>query len=183
MKRYAIFMVLMLLAAWVALAEMMAPGLHGVLTGGGILKGAVVMSTNATQTATVDAVYEWPIYGSITNQTVSTVRYQETYAKVETLTNFCDYVTETSVTNITGSVTNVVYFDGIVTVTNNVLRPVTRYVTNTLVTTEIVGVKAVTNSLYSLTASGGYGASSDTKLIGAGGRLLIKNWPVTLFWE
>jgi len=178
------------LAAMFALADALAgakfnPGETGELSDGAIIKGVVVASTNATQTAKVKAVYSWPIWGEATDSTVTTISYTVPVDRVDTLTNWCDYATANAVTNITegGSVTNVVYYDGITVATNRVLSVVEKPVTNTVTRAVIVGRVSVTNQLYSITASGGVGSSTNRVLVGAGARLLIEDAPVTIFWE
>ena len=172
------------LAAMFALADALAgakfnPGETGELSDGAIIKGVVVASTNATQTAKVKAVYSWPIWGEATDSTVTTISYTVPVDRVDTLTNWCDYVTETYTAS--GGVTN--YYDGITVATNRVLSVVEKPVTNTVTRAVIVGRVSVTNQLYSITASGGVGSSTNRVLVGAGARLLVEDAPVTIFWE
>lgn len=172
------------LAAIFALADALAgakfnPGETGELSDGAIIKGVVVASTNATQTAKVKAVYSWPIWGEATDSTVTTNSYTVPVDRVDTLTNWCDYATKTY--TVSGSATN--YYDGITVATNRVLSVVEKPVTNTVKRAVIIGKMSVTNELYSITASGGVGSSTNRVLVGAGARLLIEDAPVTIFWE
>ena len=172
------------LAAMFALADALAgarfnPGETGELSDGAIIKGVVVASTNATQTAKVKAVYSWPIWGEATDSTVTTISYTVPVDRVDTLTNWCDYATKTY--TVSGGVTN--FYDGITIATNRVLSVVEKPVTNTVKRAVIIGRVSVTNQLYSITASGGVGSSTNRVLVGAGARLLIEDAPVTIFWE
>lgn len=172
------------LAAIFALADALAgakfnPGETGELSDGAIIKGVVVASTNATQTAKVKAVYSWPIWGEATDSTVTTISYTVPVDRVDTLTNWCDYATKTY--TVSGGGTN--YYDGITVATNRVLSAVEKPVTNTVKRAVIIGRMSVTNELYSITASGGVGSSTNRVLVGAGARLLIEDAPVTIFWE
>ena len=176
-------LMLALLVATAAIADVLQPGKSGAYTDGGIIKGVVLASTNATQTANVKAVYSWPQWGSVSRQSVETRRRVEWYDAVDVLTNWCDYATSTAYTNIVGGVTNVVYYDGITTVTNRLLRPVQEVVTNTVSERVITGYVSVTNTLYTLTATNGMATSTDRKPVGAEAELLIENAPVTIFWE
>ena len=174
-----------------AVAAMMAtlagdyiePGLGGEYSRGGIIKGVMLASTNATQQADVKAVYEFFTWGEVEVENVREHTRSELYDKVEVLTNWCDWVTSTAVTNIADSVTNIAYYAGITTVTNKALRTVTEPVTNIVRETRIVKTVAITNALYSLTASGGVGTNFTPKALGAGGRILVEKHPVTIFWE
>ena len=176
-------LILAMLAATAAIADVMQTGKTGALTEGGIIKGVVLASTNAAQTASVKAIYSWPIYGTESRQSVETRKREEWYNRVEVLTNWCDYATATAYTNIVGGVTNVVYYDGIQTVTNRLLRPVEEVITNTVTVKVVTGYVSVTNTLYSLTATNGMATSTDRKPVGAEAELLIENAPVTIFWE
>jgi len=179
MKRFAIVFAAACAAAFWSAADIYLPGLSGEITNGGIMKGAVLASTNESQTATVKAVYEWPTYGVVSSETVERRVYEQLYQKIETLTNWCAYITDKFV--VVSSSTN--YYDGIQVVTNEALRQVERYVTNTTSKVEIVGLTAITNSLYTLEASGGVGTNGTKRLVGAGAKLLIESAPVTIFWE
>lgn len=180
MKKYLITMFAAMFAALAVLAgSLFNVGETGELTDGAIIKGVVLASTNASQTATVKAVYTWPVWGEATDETVSTVKYLQLVTRVDTLTNWCDWVTETY--TVKGGVTN--YYAGITVATNEVLQTVEKPVTNTVTRAVIVGRRAVTNSLYSLTASGGIATNGTRQLVGAGAKLLIENAPVTIFWE
>jgi hypothetical protein len=174
----------MMIATAFAVADTIAgagynPGETGELTDGAVIKGVVLVSTNASATAKVKAVYDWPIWGEETRESVKTISYTVPVDKVETLTNWCDYVTENYV--VDGSTTN--FYEAVTVVTNRVLATVEKPETNRVTVAAIVGKRSVTNDLYSITASGGIGSSSEKKMVGAGGRLIISGAPVTIFWE
>jgi len=183
MKKMMILVAAFMVAVLAVAGTLLEPGLSGEFSGGAMIKGVALASTNATQTATVKAVYEWPVWGEVTEQKIRPYVVRTEVDQVETLTNWCDYVTANAVTNIAGGVTNVVYYDGITVDTNRVLRSVMKAETNTVRRAAITGRVAVTNSLYSLTASGGVATNGDVKIIGSGARLLIESAPVTVFWE
>ena len=179
------FITVVALAVWAMLgmADYLDVGISGEITGGGIIKGIVLASTNASETATISAVYSWPVYGEQTEQKVETVSYPEVVDKVETLTNWCDYVTASAVTNVSGSVTNVVYYDGINVSTSAVLQIVRVQETNTVTKIIVIDNVVVTNTLYELTADDGIATSTEKKCVGAGARLLVEDAPVTVIWE
>lgn len=176
-------LIMALLIASAAVADVLEVGKTSELTNGGIIKGAVLTSTNATQTATLKAVYSWPIYGSVTRESVERYTHDEWYDATQVLTNWCEYVTDTAWTNVVGGVTNVVYYDGIQTVTNRLLRPVEETITNSVTARVVTGYHSVTSTLYTLTAEGGTATTNGVRLVGAGAELLLEGAPITIFWE
>ena len=183
MRKTLVLVAAMFAVLWAIAGTLLGPGLAGEFSNGAIIKGVVLASTNATQTASVKAVYEWPVFGEVEEETVFPVTVRTRTTRIDTLTNWCDYATASAVTNISGSVTNVVYYDGITVATNAVISSVQVMKTNTAWRTAVVGKVAITNTLYSLTASGGVATNGETRLIGAGARLLIESAPVTIIWE
>ena len=168
------------LLAFMAWAGMLfEPGLSGEMTHGGIIGAVALVSTNAAQTATVKAVYEWPVWGTVEERTVKPVTVQERVNKVETLTNWCDWVTDTY--TVSGGKTN--YYAGITVATNEVINSFMVMETNVTRKVEVTGKVAVTNALYSLTASGGVATNGETRIVGTGARILVESAPVTIFWR
>lgn len=141
---------------------------------------AMVVSTNATQTATVKAVYEFPEYGVVEKIQNITHELRQTWIDNYTYqTNWCATNTEHYV--VIGGVTN--YYTDVSTWTNKVPVWGEVPVTNWYSKLERIGCKAVTNDLYSLTASGGVGTNTATKLIGRGAGILVTGAPVELICE
>lgn len=194
----------------IALAAIVAvnlqPGLNAPSTDGAArVEAAVLVSTNATATASVAAVYEVPTYGNVQHVTtltneVLTLTTQTVVGTNETLavtdlytisTNPTDRVTSLYevTTDAAGlSQTNYLYIaTNYFTVWTNsypvtVLTPNVVYETNTV--WELTGSKPVTNELFSLTASGGYAETNDVdRWIATPARLLLTGEPLTLIIE
>ena len=183
----------------------LAPGLSAPDVADGVrLDAAVLVSTNATATARVAAVYELPEFGTVESVTVVTNDHYVLSTNVVIGTNATLDVTGlyTLATNPTDQVTdlyNVTTNAGIVatnylyiatnywTVWTNswpvmVNRPTVSTLTNRL--TDVVGYKPITNELFSLTASGGYAeTNSINRWLVSPARLLLIGDPVTLIFR
>ena len=161
----------------------LSPGLSAPVGGdGALVEAAVLVSTNASATASVSAVYELPVYSAVESVVVITNDV------LTCVTN--DVVTREWSYNVTSNYTvDVVY--GITTtnywnyVTNSVVayepRPGT-VVTTTNVTIEATSTVAVTNDLLSISADGGFGETNGVgRCLAPGARLLLTGEPITIF--
>ena len=192
-------------AAASAAVLQLAPGLTAPgVADGARLEAAALLSTNATATATVAAVYELPVYGEV--ESVSTNSYAHYTLATNTVigTNATLAVTDiyTVSTNPTYQVTDlytVATNAGIVatnylyiatnyfTVWTNtypvmVNTPTVEVVTNRLL--DVTDTIAITNELVSLTADGGYAETNRVdRWIYPGARLLVEGEGVTLIFR
>ena len=192
-------------AAASAAVLQLAPGLTAPgVADGARLEAAALLSTNATATATVAAVYELPVYGEV--ESVSTNSYAHYTLATNTVigTNATLAVTDiyTLSTNPTYQVTDlytVATNAGIVatnylyiatnyfTVWTNtypvmVNTPTVEVVTNRLL--DVTDTIAITNELVSLTADGGYAETNRVdRWIYPGARLLVEGEGVTLIFR
>lgn len=192
-------------AAASAAVLQLAPGLTAPgVADGARLEAAALLSTNATATATVAAVYELPVYGEV--ESVSTNSYAHYTLATNTVigTNATLAVTDiyTVSTNPTYQVTDlytVATNAGIVatnylyiatnyfTVWTNtypvmVNTPTVEVVTNRLL--DVTDTIAITNELVSLTAEGGYAETNRVeRWIWPGARLLVEGEGVTLIFR
>ena len=176
-----------------------APG----IADGAKLEAAVLVSTNATATATVKAVYELPEYGTVETVTTNTADYYTLSTNTVIGTNSTLAVTDlyTLSTNPTWKVTDIYtvitnagaiatnYYNiatNYFTVWTNswpvmVNTPRTTITTNTLI--DVIGTLAITNDLLSLTASGGYAETNAiNRWLVSPSRLLVTGSPLTLIF-
>lgn len=166
-----------------AITLQLSPGLSEPVGGGGArVDAAVLVSTNASATATVQAVYELPVYGLA--DVVFTNVY-ETAGWVTNnivLTNFSASVTSNFVVSTVYGLTTTNYY----TVATNKVAAYVPIPGAPVITTNhvwaVTSTVAVTNSLFSLTASGGFAETNDVKrCLAPGARLLLTGAPVTIF--
>ena len=176
-----------------------APG----IADGAKLEAAVLVTTNATATATVKAVYELPVYGTVETVTTNTADYYTLSTNTVVGTNSTLAVTDlyTLSTNPTWKVTDIYTVatnSGTVatnyyTVATNyftvwtnswpvmVNTPRTTITTNTLI--DVIGMVAITNDLLSITASGGYAETNAVnRWLVSPARLLVTGSPLTLIF-
>ena len=192
-----------LIALAAIVAANLEPGLNAPATDGAArLDAAVLVSTNASATASVAAVYELPVYGwaeSVavvtndyltlsTNVVVGTNRTDETTGLYTLATNPTDRVTSlyTVTTNAAGiAATNYLY------IATNYFRVWTnswpvmvnspRIETVTNRAWQATGFQCVTNDLFTLAASGGFAETNGVnRWISAPARLLLVGEPVTV---
>ena len=184
-KLILIFLIALTFAACYGEATMqLKPGLTAPgIVDGSRLDAAALLSTNATATATVSAVYELPVYGEVEVVTTNTAYYYVTVTNTVIETNATTTVTDiyTVVTNSGVVATN--YYE---VATNsypvNVNTPSVTMVTNRLI--DVIGTVAITNSLISLTASGGYAETNRVdRWIYPGARLLVNGESVNLIFS
>ena len=155
-----------------------APG----IVDGARLDAAALISTNATATATVSAVYELPVYGEVEVVTTNTAYYYVVATNTVIETNLTHEVTDlyTIVTNAGVVATN---YYAIATNSDpvNVNTPSITMTTNRLL--DVTGSVFITNSILSLTASGGFAETNSVdRWIYPGARLLVTGEPVNLIF-
>ena len=202
-----LFTITFLLAAFAASAItlQLEPGLTAPgIADGAKLEAAVIVSTNATATATVKAVYELPVFGTVETVTTNTADYYTLSTNTVIGTNSTLAVTDiyTLSTNPTWKVTDIytLYTNGVGAIETNyyyiatnyftvwtnsnvtsALTPRTTIITNNLL--DVIGIKAVTNDLLSLTASGGYAETNNVnRWLVSPARLLVTGSPLTLIF-
>jgi hypothetical protein len=161
----------------------LTPGLSEPLGGdGALVEAAVLVSTNASATATVQAVYDLPVYGLadvvLTNETATLAWVTNSVV----VTNFSTTVTSNYVVTTAYGLTTTNYYT---VATNSVAAYVPRPGAPVITTNRVLTVTstvAVTNSLFSLTASAGFAETNDVKrCLAPGARLLLTGAPVTIF--
>ena len=203
-KLFAITFSLFAVAAS-AVTLQLDPGLSAPgIADGAKLEAAVLVSTNATATATVKAVYELPEYGTVETVTTNTADYYTLSTNTVIGTNSTLAVTDlytlstnptysvtdiyTVITNAGAIATNYYYIaTNYFTVWTNswpimVNTPRTTITTNTLI--DVIGTLAITNDLLSLTASGGYAETNAiNRWLVSPARLLLIGEPVTLIFD
>lgn len=182
-----------------------APGLSAPgIADGARLDAAALLSTNATATATVAAVYGLPVYGEVervyavtndyytlaTNTVIGTNATLDVTGLYTLATNPTYQVTDiyTVQTNAGIVATNYMYIaTNYWTVWTNSLpvmvnRPTVSTLTNRL--TDVTGYKPITNELFSLTADGGYAETNAiNRWLVSPARLLLIGDPVTLIFR
>ena len=184
----------------------LSPGLSAPDVADGVrLDAAVLVSTNATATAQVAAVYELPEFGTVESVTVVTNDHYVLSTNVVIGTNATLDVTGlyTLATNPTYPVTDIYTLStnalGVIetnyyyiatnywTVWTNswpvmVNRPTVSTLTNRI--TDVTGYKPITNELFSLTAEGGYAETNAiNRWLVSPARLLLIGDPVTLIFR
>lgn len=168
-----------------ALILQLAPGLSEPVGGDGVrVDAAVLVSTNASATAEVAAVYDLPVYTrvesveTVTNDVLTTVTntvVAKVFSPVPTEQFDVDEVFGQSVTNFFTLATNTVVS----------LEPRPGFVTTTTnVTMEATSTVSITNTLFSLTASDGFAETNGvSRCLAPGARLLLTGEGLTLFLE
>jgi len=204
-KLFTLFVFLLFAIAVAASTLRLDPGLTAPdVADGARLDAAVLVSTNATATAQVAAVYELPVYVAVESVVVATNDYYVLSTNVVVGTNATLQATDlyTLSTNPTEKVTDLYAVStnaGIVATnyfyvatnyftvwTNTSLAMVNRPTTTTTTnySWEVTDMVAVTNELVSLTASGGYAETNAVnRWIVSPARLLVEGAPVTLIFS
>ena len=203
-KLFAITFSLFAVAAS-AVTLQLEPGLSAPgIADGAKLEAAVLVSTNATATATVKSVYELPKYGTVETVATNTADYYTLSTNTVIGTNSTLAVTDlyTLSTNPTWKVTDIytLYTNAVGVIETNyyyiatnyftvwtnswpimVNTPRTTITTNTLI--DVIGTLAITNDLLSLTASGGYAETNGVnRWLVSPARLLVTGSPLTLIF-
>ena len=161
----------------------LSPGLSAPVGGdGALVEAAVLVSTNASATASVSAVYELPVYSAVERVSVVTNDVLTCVTNAVVTREWSYNVTSNYTVDVIYGVTTTNYWNY---VTNNVVAYVPRpgpVVTTTNLTVEVTSTVAITNALFSLTASGGYAETNGVgRCLAPGARLLLTGAPVTIF--
>ena len=169
-----------------AITLQLSPGLSEPVGGDGArVDAAVLVSTNATATAAVAAVYDLPVYGTV--QTVVT-----NYTDVLTfttnsvvVTNFSAFAASSNTPYIVSTVYGIATTNYYTVATNSWTSSEPVPVVAGIATNNTIGVtsyKPVTNALFTLTASGGFAETNAIdRCLAPGARLLVTGAPVTIF--
>ena len=166
-----------------AITLQLSPGLSEPVGGDGArVDAAVLVSTNASATATVQAVYDLPVYGLadvvFTNETATLAWVTNSVV----VTNFSTTVTSNYVVTAAYGLTTTNYYT---VATNSVAAYVPRPGAPVITTNrvwDVISTMPVTNSLFSLSASAGFAETNDVKrCLAPGARLLLTGAPVTIF--
>ena len=170
-----------LLAA--AIALQLSPGLSQPVGGDGArVDAAVLVSTNATATASVSAVYELPVYSPVEHVTVVTNDILTVVTNAVVKREWSYNVTSNYTVDVVYGIATTNYWN---ITTNSVVAYVPRpgpVVTTTNLTVEVTSTVSVTNDLFSLTASGGFAETNGVnRCLAPGARLLLTGAPLTIF--
>lgn len=164
----------------------LSPGLSAPLGGDGArVEAAVLVSTNASATATVQAVYDLPVYGLA--DVVSTNIYETTgwVTNNVVVTNFSAFAASSNTPYIVTTAYGLTSTNYYTVATNSVAAYVPRPGAPAITTNrvwDVISTMSVTNSLISLTASAGFAETNDVKrCLAPGARLLLTGAPVTIF--
>ncbi len=169
-----------------AITLQLSPGLSEPVGGDGArVDAAVLVSTNASATAAVAAVYDLPVYGTV--QTVVT-----NYTDVLTfttnsvvVTNFSAIAASSNTPYIVSTVYGIATTNYYTVATNSWTSWEPVPVVAGIATNNVLGVtsyKPVTNALFTLTASGGFAETNGVnRCLAPGARLLLTGAPVTIF--
>ena len=169
-----------------AITLQLSPGLSEPVGGDGArVDAAVLVSTNATATATVAAVYDLPVLGTVeavvTNFSVAL--YLTTNSVV--VTNFSAVAASSNTPYIVSTVYGVATTNYYTVATNTWTRYEPRAVVAGIETNRTLGVTGyipVTNALFSLTAAGGFAETNGVgRCLAPGARLLLTGSEVTIF--
>ena len=166
-----------------AITLQLSPGLSEPVGGDGArVDAAVLVSTNATATSNVAAVYDLPVYGLA--DVVFTNVYETTGWVTNNIvvTNFSASVTSNFVVSTVYGLTTTNYY----TVATNKVAAYVAIPGAPVITTNHVWAAtstiAVTNDLFALTASGGFAETNAIdRCLAPGARLLLTGAPVTIF--
>lgn len=183
MKKLLATLIAALALAGVAGTLQLSPGLSEPLGGdGALVEAAVLVSTNASATATVQAVYDLSVYAAVKRVSVITNDVLTFVTNSVVVTNFSASVTSNFVVSTAYGLTTTNYYT-VATNTSTAWVPLPGpVVTTTNTTWEAASTVSVTNSLFSLTAAGGFAETNDVKrCLAPGARLLLTGEPLTLF--
>lgn len=161
----------------------LSPGLSAPLGGdGALVEAAVLVSTNASATASVSAVYELPVYSAVERVSVVTNDVLTCVTNAVVTREWSYNVTSNYTVDVIYGLTTTNYWN---IITNQVVAYEPRpgaVVTTTNVTIEATSSVAVTNALLSLSASSGFAETNGVdRCIAPGARLLLTGEPLTIF--
>ena len=161
---------------------MLSPGSTPVGGDGLRVESAVLVSTNATATASVAVVYDLPVYSAVKVVTVTTNDVLTCVTNNVVVREWSPNVTSNYTVNVVYGVATTNYWN---IITNQVVAYEPRpgpIVTTTNLTVEVTSTVSVTNALLSLTASGGFAETNGVdRCIAPGARLVLTGEPLTIF--
>lgn len=161
----------------------LSPGLSAPLGGDGArVEAAVLVSTNASATANVQAVYELPVFAAVERVSVVTNDVLTFVTNSVVVTNFTTNVTSNYFVSTAYGLTTTNYYTVVTNTSTAWLPRPGPVITTTNTTWEATSTVAVTNSLFSLAASAGFAETNDLqRCLAPGARLLLTGAPVTIF--
>ena len=183
MKKLLLILLVILAFIGHAATLQLSPGLSAPVGGdGALVEAAVLVSTNASATASVSAVYELPVYSAVERVTVVTNDVLTVVTNAIVKREWSYNVTSNYTVDVVYGLATTNYWN---IITNNVVayepRPGT-VVTTTNVTLEVTSTVTLTNALLSLTAASGFAETNGVaRCLAPGARLLLTGEPLTIF--
>jgi hypothetical protein len=169
-----------------AITLQLSPGLSEPVGGDGArVDAAVLVSTNATATASVAAVYDLPVYGSVQSVVTNWTEILSFTTNSVVVTNFSAIAASSNTPYIVSTVYGIATTNYYTVVTNSWTSYAPVPVVASIETNDSVGVTStisVTNALFSLTASSGFAETNNVaRCLAPGARLSLTGSPVTIF--
>ncbi len=169
-----------------AITLQLSPGLSEPVGGDGArVDAAVLVSTNATATAAVAAVYDLPVYGTVQTVVTNWTDILTFTTNSVVVTNFSAIAASSNTPYIVSTVYGIATTNYYTVATNSWTSWQPVPVVSGIATNNTIGVtsyKPVTNALFSLTASGGFAETNDVdRCLAPGARLSLTGSAVTIF--
>lgn len=169
-----------------AITLQLSPGLSAPVGGDGArVDAAVLVSTNATATATVAAVYDLPVLGTVEAVVTNFAETLVFTTNSVVVTNFSAVAASSNTPYIVSTVYGVATTNYYTVATNTWTSWVSRPVVAGVATNRTIGVTgyvSVTNALFSLTAAGGFAETNGIgRCLAPNARLQLTGEPVTIF--
>ncbi len=169
-----------------AITLQLSPGLSEPVGGDGArVDAAVLVSTNATATANVAAVYDLPVYGTVRTVVTNYIDVLAFTTNSVVVTNFSAFAASSNTPYIVSTVYGLTTTNYYTVATNSWTSWEPVPVVAGIATNNTIGVtsyKPVTNALFSLTASGGFAETNDVnRCLAPGARLQLTGSGVTVF--
>lgn len=169
-----------------AITLQLSPGLSEPVGGDGArVDAAVLVSTNATATANVAAVYDLPVYGTVQTVVTNWTDILTFTTNSVVVTNFSAFAASSNTPYIVSTVYGIATTNYYTVATNSWTSWEPVSVVAGIATNNVLGVtsyKPVTNALFSLTASGGFAETNDVnRCVAPGARLQLTGSAVTIF--
>lgn len=169
-----------------AITLQLSPGLSEPIGGDGArVDAAVLVSTNATATAAVAAVYDLPVYGTVQTVVTNWTDVLSYTTNSVVVTNLSAIAESTNSPYIVSTVYGIATTNYYTVATNSWTSWEPVPVVAGLATNNTIGVtgyKPVTNALFTLTASGGFAETNGVnRCLAPGARLQLTGSGVTIF--
>jgi hypothetical protein len=169
-----------------AITLQLSPGLSEPVGGDGArVDAAVLVSTNATATANVAAVYNLPVYGTVQTVVTNWTDILTFTTNSVVVTNFSAIAASSNTPYIVSTVYGVATTNYYTVATNSWTSWEPTPVVAGIATNNVLGVtgyKPVTNALFSLTAANGFAETNNVnRCLAPGARLSLTGSAVTIF--